>query len=158
MQPEPDRPGAAMPARPEHGVLSDGVLNDGVLSAPGPVRPAPQGPSSTVLKPRWPGSSAARWVVQLPRRVLIGAVQAYRLLLKAWIGNACRFEPSCSAYALQALERHGAVAGSYLTVARLARCHPWCTGGHDPVPAVPPGLFSRLGLGARPPEPPHDPG
>jgi len=89
------------------------------------------------------------FVTNLPRRLLMGLVHAYRLLLKAWIGNDCRFEPSCSAYALQALERHGAAAGSYLTVARIARCHPWCQGGHDPVPAAPPALFSRLGLGAR---------
>jgi hypothetical protein len=80
---------------------------------------------------------------------LIGLVHAYRLLLKAWIGNDCRFEPSCSAYALQALERHGAAAGSYLAAARIARCHPWCDGGHDPVPARPPALFTRFGLGAR---------
>ena len=90
-----------------------------------------------------------RFLTLFPRRVLIGGVQAYRLLLKAWIGNGCRFEPSCSAYALTALDRHGAAAGSYLTIARLARCHPWCDGGHDAVPTAPPLLFSRLGLGAR---------
>jgi len=90
-----------------------------------------------------------RFLALFPRRVLIGGVQAYRLLLKAWIGNGCRFEPSCSAYALTALDRHGAAAGSYLTIARLARCHPWCDGGHDAVPTAPPLLFSRLGLGAR---------
>lgn len=93
--------------------------------------------------------AAIAFVRALPRRLLIGAVHAYRLLLKAWIGNGCRFEPSCSAYALQALDRHGAAAGSYLAAARIARCHPWCDGGHDPVPAAPPALFSRLGLGAR---------
>jgi hypothetical protein len=93
--------------------------------------------------------AALAFVMALPRRLLIGLVQAYRLLLKAWIGNDCRFEPSCSAYALQALDRHGAAAGSYLVAARLVRCHPWCEGGHDPVPATPPALFSRLGLGAR---------
>ena len=71
-------------------------------------------------------------------------VRAYRLLLSPWLGNACRFEPSCSVYALQALEQHGAAAGSYLTVARLARCHPWCTPGFDPVPMHAPALFSRL--------------
>lgn len=71
----------------------------------------------------------------LPRRALIGVVRAYRLLLSPWLGSACRFEPTCSAYALVALERHGAAAGSLLTLGRLARCHPWCAGGHDPVPA-----------------------
>jgi uncharacterized protein len=83
------------------------------------------------------------------KALLIGLVRAYRLLLKAWIGNQCRFEPSCSAYALDALEQHGAAAGSYLATRRLLRCHPWCDGGLDPVPAAPPPLFSRLGLGAR---------
>jgi uncharacterized protein len=71
-------------------------------------------------------------------------VRGYRLLLSPWIGNSCRFEPSCSAYALEALESHGAAAGSYLTLARLARCQPWCTGGHDPVPVQPPRLFAWL--------------
>lgn len=89
------------------------------------------------------------FVAALPRRTLIGLVQAYRLLLKAWIGNDCRFEPSCSAYALQALERHGAAAGGYLMASRILRCHPWCDGGHDPVPSAAPPLFSRLGLGAQ---------
>lgn len=81
------------------------------------------------------------------RSLLIGLVRAYRLLLSPWLGSACRFEPTCSVYALQALERHGAAAGSYLTVRRLACCHPWCDGGHDPVPEdLPRGmrLFSRL--------------
>mgnify|MGYP000081200245 CR=1 FL=1 len=78
-------------------------------------------------------------------KLLIGLVQAYRLFFKAWVGNACRFEPSCSSYALQALERHGAARGAGLTGRRLLRCHPWCAGGLDPVPGVvPPGLFTRL--------------
>lgn len=79
-----------------------------------------------------------------PRRGLIGLVKAYRLLLSPWLGNSCRFEPTCSVYAVGALERHGALAGSYLTVKRLGRCGPWCEGGHDPVPVQPPALFSRL--------------
>lgn len=83
------------------------------------------------------------WLRELPRCLLIGLVKFYRLFLSAWIGNVCRFTPSCSAYSLEALERHGAAAGSYLTVRRLARCHPWCRGGHDPVPADVPGLFTR---------------
>ena len=75
---------------------------------------------------------------------LIGVVRAYRLLLSPWIGNACRFEPSCSAYAIQALELHGASKGSYLTIARVVRCNPWCAGGCDPVPERACGLFSGL--------------
>ncbi len=78
------------------------------------------------------------------RDLLVGLVKGYRLLLSPWLGSACRFTPTCSAYALQALEQHGAGAGSYLTLARLGRCHPWCDGGHDPVPAQPPRIFSRL--------------
>ena len=78
------------------------------------------------------------------KSLLIGTVRAYRLLLSPWIGNACRFEPSCSAYAIQALEVHGAAAGSYLMVARLMRCNPWCAGGCDPVPERAPRLFSSL--------------
>ena len=82
-------------------------------------------------------------VFHAPRRLLILLVKGYRLFLSAWIGNVCRFTPSCSAYSLESLERHGAVAGSYLTVRRLARCQPWCRGGHDPVPDRVPGLFTR---------------
>ena len=67
-------------------------------------------------------------------RFLIGLVKAYRLLLSPWLGSSCRFTPTCSAYGLQALAMHGAAAGSYLTLKRIARCNPWCHGGHDPVP------------------------
>ena len=72
------------------------------------------------------------------RQMLMGVVRGYRLLLSPWLGSACRFEPTCSVYALQALERHGAAHGSYLTLRRLGRCHPWCAGGHDPVPGAAP--------------------
>lgn len=83
-------------------------------------------------------------VVLWPRRSAMALVRVYRLFLSPWLGPSCRFEPSCSAYALQALDQHGALAGSYLTVCRLARCHPWCEPGFDPVPAHAPALFSRL--------------
>lgn len=78
------------------------------------------------------------------RALLIGLVKGYRLLLSPWLGSACRFTPTCSAYALRALEDHGALIGTYFAAARLARCHPWCDGGVDDVPAHPPRLFSRL--------------
>ena len=99
---------------------------------------------------------------QLPRQALIALVRAYRLLLKPWLGNACRFEPTCSAYTIEALQRHGALRGSALGGWRLLRCQPWCDGGCDPVPARFPdpaaGLFTRLGLGERPTaNPPPDP-
>lgn len=83
-----------------------------------------------------------------PRQALIGLVQGYRYLLKPWLGNACRFEPTCSQYALDALRTHGAAAGATLAAGRLLRCHPWCDGGHDPIPSRAPRLFTRLGLGA----------
>ena len=79
-----------------------------------------------------------------PRRALIGLVKGYRLVLSPWLGNGCRFEPTCSVYAIGALDRHGALAGSYLMLHRIARCQPWCQGGHDPVPERAPRLFSRL--------------
>jgi len=78
------------------------------------------------------------------RSVLIALVRFYRLMLSPWLGSGCRFEPTCSAYALQALQQHGAARGSYLTLKRLGRCHPWCAGGHDPVPNT--HLFSSLTL------------
>ena len=78
------------------------------------------------------------------KQMLMGIVRGYRLLLSPWLGSACRFEPTCSAYALQALDRHGAAAGSYLTVHRLMRCHPWCAGGSDPIPEQAPRLFTAL--------------
>jgi len=77
-------------------------------------------------------------------RLLIALVKGYRLLLSPWLGSACRFEPTCSLYALDALRQHGAAAGTYLTAARLLRCHPWCAGGHDPVPATKPRFFTAL--------------
>lgn len=79
-----------------------------------------------------------------PRQGLLGLVKGYRLLLSPWLGSGCRFEPSCSLYAIGSLERHGALGGTYLTLRRLVRCHPWCDGGHDPVPAMMPTLFSSL--------------
>ena len=78
------------------------------------------------------------------RAALIALVKGYRLLLSPWLGSSCRFTPTCSAYSLEALQRHGAAAGTYLTVARIARCHPWCEGGVDEVPAGKPRLFSHL--------------
>ena len=98
-----------------------------------------------------------------PARALMAVVRGYRLMLSPWLGSACRFEPTCSRYSLAALEKHGALAGSYLTVHRILRCQPWCDGGHDPVPDNPPRLFSRLissssmaRAGASSSESPHD--
>lgn len=83
-----------------------------------------------------------------PRLALLGLVHGYRFALKPWLGASCRFEPTCSAYALEALRRHGALAGGALTGWRLMRCHPWCSGGHDPVPeALRHPLMELLGQG-----------
>lgn len=89
-------------------------------------------------------ASPFRRLARLPRAALIGLVRFYRFFLSPWLGSACRFEPTCSAYALGALEQHGALAGSWLTAGRLMRCHPWCAGGHDPVPQARPRMFTRL--------------
>ena len=90
------------------------------------------------------------FLIALPARLLMLLVRGYRFFLKPWLGNACRFEPTCSAYSLQALDRHGAAAGTYLTVRRLLRCNPWCDGGCDPAPDTPPSLFTRLITKSRP--------
>ena len=68
------------------------------------------------------------------RSVLFAAIRGYRYLLSPWWGNACRFEPTCSAYAIEALERHGALRGGLFAARRIACCHPWHHGGFDPVP------------------------
>ena len=81
--------------------------------------------------------------MRVVQQCLIGVVKAYRLFLSPWLGSACRFEPTCSIYSIQALEAHGAAKGSYLTLKRLGRCHPWCEGGIDAVPAHF-SLFSKL--------------
>lgn len=67
-------------------------------------------------------------------RGLIAVVRGYRYLLSPWWGNQCRFSPTCSEYAIQALRRHGAWKGSLLALRRISRCHPWHAGGFDPVP------------------------
>ena len=92
----------------------------------------------------------SRAAPSLPARALMLLVRGYRFFLKPWLGNACRFEPTCSAYALQAIDQHGAAAGSWLGARRLLRCHPWCEGGCDPVPATAPPLFTRLLSKTRP--------
>src|SRR4030095_692272 len=69
--------------------------------------------------------------------VLIGLLKLYRLVISPLYGNVCRYYPSCSAYALRAVEVHGAARGSWLALRRLLRCHPWAPGGYDPVPGTP---------------------
>ncbi|HIC64839.1 MAG: membrane protein insertion efficiency factor YidD [Paracoccus sp. (in: a-proteobacteria)] len=69
-------------------------------------------------------------------RLLALPVRAYRLVASPWLGNGCRFQPTCSEYALEALQRHGAFRGGWLAIRRIARCHPWGGHGHDPVPGA----------------------
>jgi putative membrane protein insertion efficiency factor len=61
-------------------------------------------------------------------------VRAYRLIFSPWVGHGCRYHPTCSAYSLEALEKHGAIKGGYLTIRRILRCHPWGGSGIDNVP------------------------
>lgn len=68
------------------------------------------------------------------RWLLIGFLRAYRLLISPLYGQVCRYHPSCSAYALQAVTERGSVVGTWLAIRRLGRCHPWAAGGYDPVP------------------------
>ncbi|MBN8293025.1 membrane protein insertion efficiency factor YidD [Rhodobacter sp. NTK016B] len=83
-----------------------------------------------------PRHAPAAWLVSLP-------VRAYRLLLSPWVGHGCRFQPTCSAYAMEALSMHGAVKGGWLTLRRLAACHPWGRQGYDPVPGADPDWDAR---------------
>ncbi|QOC21874.1 membrane protein insertion efficiency factor YidD [Wenzhouxiangella sp. AB-CW3] len=66
--------------------------------------------------------------------LLLLLIRAYRYVLSPWVGGQCRFDPTCSVYAMQAIELHGPWRGSWLACKRLLRCHPLCDGGEDPVP------------------------
>jgi len=67
--------------------------------------------------------------------VLIGFLKIYRLVVSPLYGNVCRYHPSCSAYALEAVTEHGTMRGTWLSLRRIGRCHPWAAGGYDPVPS-----------------------
>ncbi len=71
--------------------------------------------------------SPAAWILSLP-------VRAYRAVFSPWVGHNCRYEPTCSRYALEALEKHGALRGGWLMLRRIGRCNPWGGMGYDPVP------------------------
>lgn len=71
---------------------------------------------------------------QMVDRVLVGLIRLYQFLVSPLFGRVCRFEPSCSRYAIQCIEQYGAARGSYLALCRLLRCHPFNPGGYDPPP------------------------
>lgn len=96
-------------------------MNDSALSALAPGR----------LRPHVPAPMLAR--------VLIALIRLYQQIISPWLGRVCRFEPSCSRYAVACLEAHGAARGSLLSARRLCKCHPFHPGGYDPPPAAPSG-------------------
>jgi putative membrane protein insertion efficiency factor len=67
-------------------------------------------------------------------RIMALPVHAYRLLFSPWVGHNCRYQPTCSVYALEALKEHGGLKGGWLATRRICRCHPWGGEGYDPVP------------------------
>jgi len=95
--------------------------------------------------------------------LLIALLRAYRFAISPLYGQVCRYHPSCSAYALEAVTRHGSLRGGWLAIRRVGRCHPWAAGGYDPVPGAIPLLDSPApcpaGSSATPeapkPAPPH---
>lgn len=83
------------------------------------------------------------------RWLLVAVVRAYQIVVSPFLGQTCRYYPSCSAYAVTALETHGALRGTWLAVRRLGRCHPWAPGGVDHVPPAP-SRRGRTGRSAGP--------
>lgn len=76
--------------------------------------------------------SVLRWLARIPSLLLIGLVRLYQIFLSPIFGRQCRFEPSCSAYFIQAVEKYGPLVGSWRGVRRILRCHPFHPGGYDP--------------------------
>lgn len=70
------------------------------------------------------------------QKIIIVLIRVYRLFISGLLGHVCRFQPSCSCYAEEAIKRHGFIKGSYLAIRRILRCHPWHAGGFDPVPEI----------------------
>ncbi|MFC9353744.1 membrane protein insertion efficiency factor YidD [Arthrobacter sp. NPDC057013] len=91
--------------------------------------------AAVVRSPKSAAAATGSFIWNLPRNILILLLLAYRKVVSPLYGQVCRFFPSCSAYALEAVTVHGAVKGSWLAARRLARCHPWNAGGVDHVPA-----------------------
>jgi len=77
------------------------------------------------------------------RRILVTLIRAYQWLLSPFLGQNCRYHPSCSHYAVEAVERHGPVRGTWMALRRVGRCHPWHEGGYDPVPPAAPSTLTE---------------
>lgn len=75
-----------------------------------------------------------RWLASLPKRVLLWLIRFYRAALSPMHPACCRFTPTCSQYALEAVEKYGSLKGGWLALRRILRCNPFCKGGYDPVP------------------------
>jgi uncharacterized protein len=71
---------------------------------------------------------------EMPVLLFLGLIRLYQYAISPWLGPSCRFSPSCSSYAAEALKRHGLARGGWLAFRRLLRCNPWHAGGYDPVP------------------------
>ncbi|HKK47379.1 MAG TPA: membrane protein insertion efficiency factor YidD, partial [Balneolaceae bacterium] len=71
---------------------------------------------------------------QYMKYLFIGLVRLYQLIISPWMPSSCRYHPTCSQYSIEALRKHGALKGIWLTIKRVARCHPWGGSGYDPVP------------------------
>ncbi len=79
-------------------------------------------------------TATSQAILQAPRHAVVLLIRGYQKLISPAFPPTCRFTPSCSAYAVTSVERYGVVKGGWLAVKRIARCHPWNLGGHDPVP------------------------
>ena len=70
-------------------------------------------------------------------RIVVSLVRGYQYLLSPWLGSSCRYTPTCSTYAVEAISQRGVIRGSWLALNRVGRCHPWAVPRHDPVPPAP---------------------
>ena len=84
--------------------------------------------------PTTPAETIVRALSRFVSVFLVSLIEIYRVTISPLVGPSCRFSPSCSAYAIEAIRHHGPLRGSGLALSRIARCNPLCEGGHDPVP------------------------
>ena len=77
-----------------------------------------------------------RFVRELPKRMMLALLRFYKREISPMLPDACRFRPTCSEYAMQAIQKYGALKGGYLAIRRILRCHPFHPGGYDPVPRM----------------------